>query len=104
MSEPSSEAITAALKFCDQFEQTTMGGVGCHTLKDQNDIRARFTVGSLATYVATALDEFAAARVEAEREACAKVCDDMAAQRFTHAQGPYLKAAFSIRSRGKVTR
>ena len=35
-----------------------------------------------------------------EREACAKICDDLSIKVYDHAKGPYLKVSAAIRSRG----
>lgn len=36
----------------------------------------------------------------AEREACAKVCDEKAAKLYPHAKAPYLDCSDAIRARG----
>jgi hypothetical protein len=55
--------------------------------------------GDMVTLFLHEVEKLVDSAVAAEREECAKMCDDSAVGFFDHAKGPYSKMAKSIRAR-----
>lgn len=55
--------------------------------------------GDMVTLFLHEVEKLVDSAVAAEREECAKMCDDSASKLYDHAKGPYIKMAKSIRAR-----